>query len=124
MGLQGIVHPEDGDTSPARRRCVLRIESGFYRGLEWPLDRPSTVIGRGRNADFVLHEATISRAPALMGYQGDRLYVQDLGSTNGVLVNGSRQDRVLLSEGDELRMGRLLLRVLIGPSATGQGHAV
>ncbi len=122
MGLQGTVHPEDGDTSPAQRRGVLRIESGFYLGLEWPLDRPSTVIGRGRNADFVLHEATISRAHALLGYQGDHLYVQDLGSTNGVLVNGSRQDRALLSEGDELRMGRLVLRVRMGSSAAGEGH--
>ena len=93
------------------RPGVIRIESGFYDGLEWPLNRPSTVIGRGRNADFVLHEATISRAHALMGYQGERLYVQDLGSTNGVLVNGVREDRALLSEGDELRMGRLVIRV-------------
>ncbi len=123
MGLQGTVHPQDGDTSPARRRAFVRIESGFYCGLEWPLDRSSTVIGRGRNADFVLHEATISRAHALMGYEADRLYVQDLGSTNGVLVNGVREDRALLSEGDELRMGRLVMRVQIDSSSTGGGHA-
>jgi len=53
---------------PAAQRTRLRINSGFYEGLEWELDRPSTVIGRGRNADLVLNEATISRAHALFGY--------------------------------------------------------
>ncbi len=122
MGLEAKVHPGDVDTSPAQRRASVRIESGFYQCLEWALDRPSTVIGRGRNADFVLHEATISRSHALMGYQAERLYVQDLGSTNGVLVNGVREDRALLSDGDELRMGRLVLRVRMGSSAAGEGH--
>ena len=117
------MHPGDVDTSPAQRRASVRIESGFYQGLEWALDRPSTVIGRGRGADFVLHEATISRSHALMGYQAGRLYVQDLGSTNGVLVNGVREDRALLSNGDELRMGRLVLRVRTGSSAAGEGDA-
>jgi len=96
---------------PAAQRAAIRIESGFYEGLEWELDRPSTVIGRGRNADLVLNEATISRAHALFGYEGLRVFVQDLGSTNGTLVNGVREHRKVLSGGDELRMGKLQLRV-------------
>jgi len=106
---------------PAAQRAALRIESGFYEGLEWELDRPSTVIGRGRNADLVLNEATISRAHALFGYEGPRVFVQDLGSTNGTLVNGVREHRKLLAQGDELRMGKLLLRMR--PDATAKGGA-
>ena len=86
--------------------------SGFYEGLEWPLDRASTVIGRGRTADLVLSEATISRAHALLGFKGDRPFLQDLGSTNGTLVNGSREQQTMLRHGDELRMGRLVLRIV------------
>ena len=93
---------------------MLRIESGFYEGLEWPLDRASTVVGRGRNADLVLNEPTISRAHALLSYEERQLFVQDLGSTNGTLVNGTREDRALLEDGDEIRMGRLVLRVTVG----------
>jgi pSer/pThr/pTyr-binding forkhead associated (FHA) protein len=104
----------DGDASLAVDKGMLRIESGFYEGLEWPLERASTVIGRGRNADLVLNEPTISRAHALLSYEGARLFVQDLGSTNGTLVNGMREDRAVLSDGDELRMGRLVLRIMIG----------
>ena len=124
MVLEGTGYSGDSDTAPAHGRAALRVVSGFYEGLEWALDRPSTVIGRGRNADFVLHEATISRAHALVSYKGDRLYVQDLGSTNGVLVNGVREDRALLCSGDELRMGRLVVRLLMGTRGTGGEHGV
>ena len=109
---------------PVAQRAALRIESGFYEGLEWELDRPSTVIGRGRNADLVLNEATISRAHALFGYEGTRAFVQDLGSTNGTLVNGVREHRKLLTQGDELRMGKLLLRIRAeGTAKGGASHA-
>jgi pSer/pThr/pTyr-binding forkhead associated (FHA) protein len=104
---------------PAAQRARLRIHSGFYEGLEWELDRPSTVIGRGRNADLVLNEATISRAHALFGYDGVEAFVQDLGSTNGTLVNGTREHRKALAHGDELRMGKLVLKVSLDAAASG-----
>ena len=109
---------------PAAQRARLRIHSGFYEGLEWELDRPSTVIGRGRNADLVLNEATISRAHALFGYEGVEAFVQDLGSTNGTLVNGAREHRKPLAHGDELRMGKLVLRVRRDASAAGSKPGV
>jgi pSer/pThr/pTyr-binding forkhead associated (FHA) protein len=95
------------------QRTFVRVESGFYEGLEWPLDRASTVIGRGRTADLVLSEVTISRAHALLGFKGDQPFVQDLGSTNGTLLNGAHEQQALLRDGDELRMGRLVLRILV-----------
>lgn len=94
-------------------RTFVRVESGFYEGLEWPLDRASTVIGRGRTADLVLSEATISRAHALLGFRGETPFMQDLGSTNGTLLNGKREQQATLRDGDELRMGRLVLRIRV-----------
>jgi pSer/pThr/pTyr-binding forkhead associated (FHA) protein len=37
--------------------------------------------------------------------------VQDLGSTNGTLVNGNREEKVSLADGDEIQMGKLALRI-------------
>ena len=42
---------------------------GFYEGLEVPLDRDWLVIGRGRTADLVIAEPTISRAHAAIGWR-------------------------------------------------------
>jgi pSer/pThr/pTyr-binding forkhead associated (FHA) protein len=88
--------------------CVLR---GFYEGLEVPVDRDWLVIGRGRGADVVLAEPTISRAHAAIGFEEDTFFVQDLGSTNGTLVNGAREERTALKDGDEIQMGKLILRI-------------
>ena len=110
------------EAAPARG--VIRVESGFYTGLEWPLDHATTVIGRGRTADLVLHEATISRAHALFGYEGNEVFVQDLDSTNGTMVNGERARRTMLADGDEVRMGKLVLRFSMssnGDAGSGNG---
>ena len=89
----------------------IQIQSGFYDGLEVVLDRDWLVIGRGRGADVVLAEATISRAHAAIGFDEGSYFVQDLSSTNGTLVNGSRTERQQLKDGDELRMGKLIIGV-------------
>jgi pSer/pThr/pTyr-binding forkhead associated (FHA) protein len=99
--------------------AYIRVEGGFYDGLEWPLDRASTIVGRGGTADLVLSEATISRAHAQFSFLGDRVFVKDLGSTNGTLVNGASEQQALLRHRDEIKMGRLVLRVLLEPSAQG-----
>ncbi len=108
-------------SAPEAQWGVIRVESGFYAGLEWPIDRASIVIGRGRSVDLVLNEPTISRAHAIVGYEGNEAFVEDLGSTNGTLVNGVRTQRKTLCDGDELRMGRLVLRFHLEPSE-GRAH--
>jgi pSer/pThr/pTyr-binding forkhead associated (FHA) protein len=83
---------------------------GFYADLEIPVDRDWMVIGRGRTADLVLSEPTISRAHAAVGYEKGAFFVQDLGSTNGTGVNGRREPRTTLRDGDEVQLGKLVLR--------------
>ncbi len=122
MGLDRDSLLRDGGTAEEHVRTFVRVESGFYSGLEWPLDRASTVIGRGRTADLVLSEATISRAHALLGFKGDQPFVQDLGSTNGTLLNGAREQQALLKHDDELRMGRLVLRIVVAGSGDADVH--
>lgn len=91
----------------------VRITNGFYEGLEVPLDADWVVIGRGRGADLVIAEATISRAHAAIGFEGPGFFVQDLGSTNGTTVAGAKVDKQPLKNGDEIRMGRLALCVTL-----------
>ncbi len=98
----------------------LVVLEGFYEGLELPIDRRRLVIGRGHNADYVLSDPTISRAHAVVGVGDDGCFVQDLGSTNGTLVNGERADRACLREGDEIQMGKLRFRVRLAPEAEGR----
>ena len=106
-----------GRTVPAG--ASVRVLGGFYEGLELPIDREWLVLGRGRGAELMLAEPTLSRAHAAVGYDENGFFVQDLRSTNGTLVNGERCERATLADGDEIQIGRLHLRVrLPGGKAT------
>ena len=87
------------------------MKSGFYEGLEVCIDRDWLVVGRGRSADLVLAEPTISRSHAAVGFDEGGFFVQDLGSTNGTLVNGAKAQRVPLKTQDVIQMGKLVLSV-------------
>ncbi len=86
---------------------------GFYEGLEIALDRDRVVIGRGRKADLALAEVTISRAHAALGFDADGFFVEDLGSTNGTLVNGALVEKQQLKNDDEIQMGKLRIGVTL-----------
>jgi pSer/pThr/pTyr-binding forkhead associated (FHA) protein len=110
---QGSGRREAGDPRVVPPGATLLVRTGFYEGLEVPVDRDWVVIGRGRSADVVIAEPTISRAHAAIGYDEEGFFVQDLGSTNGTLVNGSRSQRQALKSGDELQMGRLVVGITL-----------
>ncbi len=102
---------EGREARPVPPGASVRVMRGFFEGLELPLDRDWLVVGRGRGADLVIHEGTISRAHAALGYGEKGFFVQDLGSTNGTFVNGHRLERAALGDGDEVQLGKLLLQV-------------
>jgi pSer/pThr/pTyr-binding forkhead associated (FHA) protein len=103
--------PEQRRRPPSGASAV--VLSGFYEGLEVVLDRDRLVIGRGRKADLSLAEATISRAHAAIGFDGEWFFVEDLGSTNGTLVNGSEVSKQPLKSDDEIQMGKLRIGVTL-----------
>jgi pSer/pThr/pTyr-binding forkhead associated (FHA) protein len=93
--------------------AVVLVQSGFYEGLEVCVDRDWLVVGRGRSADLVLAEPTISRSHAAIGFDAQGFFVQDLGSTNGTMVNGGKVERTALKHGDLIQMGKLKLGITL-----------
>jgi uncharacterized RDD family membrane protein YckC len=80
------------------------------------------VLGRSRDSDVVVRDATVSRAHALLAVAGGRVTVQDLGSSNGTLVNGEPvREETELAAGDQLRLGRV--RMTLGRAAAGAAAA-
>jgi pSer/pThr/pTyr-binding forkhead associated (FHA) protein len=69
-------------------------------------------VGRTARADFILDAALVSRLHCrLTADKSDQLIVEDLGSTNGTLVNGRRVDRQILKSGDTVTIGRVEFEV-------------
>jgi hypothetical protein len=82
-----------------------------------PLTREWTRIGRSLAADVRFDDPTVSRRHALIVRQADGVRVLDDRSLNGVFVNGERVEWSVLSDGDEIVVGRHVLRFLHVPAA-------
>ncbi|MCS7282140.1 MAG: FHA domain-containing protein [Anaerolineae bacterium] len=80
------------------------------RRFRWPLEKESLTIGRAPDNDLVITAEfagweTVSRRHARLYRRGNDWAVEDLGSTNGVYVNGRRTRHNLLRDGWELQIG-------------------
>jgi len=82
-------------------RAVVGLDDRRY-----VLDGPQATIGRSKNADCVLGDPNVSRRHAeLRRSQTGDWTIADLGSTNGVKVNGRRVSSTRLSPGDQVTLG-------------------
>ncbi len=75
------------------------------------LDKPILLIGRHPECDIQIDSRKISRRHCCIAQVADYLVIRDLGSTNGVRVNGDRVLEGRLDEGDEVTIGASRFRV-------------
>jgi predicted component of type VI protein secretion system len=76
-----------------------------------PLQRPVLLVGRHPECDIRLELPKISRRHCCVALAYDRVVIRDLGSRNGVRVNGRLVDEAQLRPGDELAIGPVLYRL-------------
>jgi two-component system cell cycle response regulator len=90
--------------------ALLTVLVGLNAGQVFTLDREETFVGRGRDADVRIDDIGISRRHArIVRTEGRRHILEDLGSTNGIFVNGRRAERVDLADGDRVQIGPTLV---------------
>jgi pSer/pThr/pTyr-binding forkhead associated (FHA) protein len=67
----------------------------------------TATIGRAQGCDIVVNAASVSRQHAQIFLEGDRFWIKDLGSSNGVYVNDSKATLQELSDGDVVLFGEV-----------------
>ena len=103
------------ETSINRASLVLEVN-----GTRHPLQPPGLVIGRGSDADLRINDPGISRrhAQIRVNEAGPQVQIDivDLGSTNGIVVNGQRVQQAVLQEGARIEIGstRMLVHAPTG----------
>ena len=89
-------------------------------GTRHTLQPPGLVIGRGTEADLRINDPGISRRHAEIRVEGSgaavRVEIVDLGSTNGIIVDGHKVRQAALQEGSRIEMGstRMLVHAPAG----------
>jgi len=112
------------DLPPADRQVIeslpaasalLLLTSGPGTAQRFLLDADSITVGRHAQADVFLDDVTVSRRHGEFIRQGGRFVVRDGGSLNGTYVNHLRIDQAVLSDGDEVQIGRFKLTFHASP---------
>ncbi len=106
---------EDAETTTPRSfgakttlgaRPRLRVLTGIAANSVIALDGKTLfLVGRGDEADVKIDDAGVSRIHCRFVRRSDAFYVEDLGSTNGTLLNGSRVTSAELRSGDRVQIG-------------------
>jgi DNA-binding NtrC family response regulator len=76
-----------------------------------PVTSATNTIGAAADNDVVIACTGVSRHHATLKHNGETLIIDDAGSKNGLLVAGRRLDRVELSPGDSVQLGRALMKL-------------
>jgi hypothetical protein len=96
---------------PAPPPPVRRPPAIVVGGRRHEVDRDVVVLGRSKDCDLTIEDASVSRRHAEIRQEAGELWIVDLGSTNGIEVNGRRVERARLSAEDRVLLGQTELRV-------------
>jgi serine phosphatase RsbU (regulator of sigma subunit)/pSer/pThr/pTyr-binding forkhead associated (FHA) protein len=99
--------------------AILITLQGPDSGRKFTLDGNPTVLGRQLDCHIVLDAKAVSRQHAQIENEDGAFFVQDLQSSNGTFVNGTRiTGRVPLRERDTLQVGPYLFGLRLAPTPT------
>jgi pSer/pThr/pTyr-binding forkhead associated (FHA) protein len=79
--------------------------------MEYDVSKPEITVGRGENNDVVIDDERVSRSHARLEINPHgEVKVIDMGSTNGVMVNGVKVKETVIRPGDVIEMGGSQIR--------------
>ena len=113
--------PFSQPTSSSDRACIVVIY-GPELGRRAALAQGNFEIGRSSKSDLAIDQESISRHHARITFDGKRHVIEDLGSTNGTFVNDTLVKRGGLRDGDQIKVGRSILKYMSGDNIEANYH--
>jgi hypothetical protein len=106
--------PGSGPMAPVRRadagpRLVVVASEAHLAGHVFSLAAGTYLIGRGEDCHIRLPDVGVSRRHARLTSDGVNVVLSDMGSTNGILVNGYPVQEHPLRHGDRVQLGNTIL---------------
>ena len=109
-GATMVYRPKEplGETEPASAAELgvdPEVVSLTVDGARHLIEKRRVVIGRSKDCDIQVRDANVSRQHAEVRQEGTAYWLVDLDSTNGTEVNGQREKRAKLENGDKITVG-------------------
>ena len=102
--------PRGPGSGPVAGLVLLYAETWARLPAAFPFRQERLVIGREPGVELELDVPAVSRKHAEIGWANGAYHVRDLGSRNGVIVNGRRVQGAALDDCDELRIGDAIFK--------------
>ena len=107
---------------PSGNGCFIVIY-GQDMGRRVRVGTEPVIIGRSPQCDIQVDQESVSRNHARVWFTGSEFHVRDLGSTNGTYVNDDLvAEEGRLRHGDQLKVGRTILKFIVGDDVEVQYH--
>lgn len=95
---------------------ISLLREGYQADANQIFTQPEIRIGRDPSSDVPISDDTISTHHARLWYRNKQWWLEDLLSTNGTYLNEEKMETpTILINGDELRVGKVILTVEIQP---------
>ena len=104
-----IPRGEFADIMPLSQRAYLEITGSEEKDGIFELGERAVVIGRSTECDIQLGVQNVSRKHARVFAHNEEYLIEDLGSTNGVFVNGIKVVKCVLRNNDQIDIGGVKL---------------
>ncbi len=109
---------------PDRYSASLVIIEGHAEGMEYPLKKAYTVIGRDKAADIPVKDPLVSRQHAAVLFTDDEFFLKDLESTNGTLFKGAVIEQTLIKHKDKFQVGETTLQFILEDTGGGKVYEI
>jgi len=102
-------------------KLILSLEGSVIR--EIPIDKERIMIGRKPQNDVQIENLAVSGEHACIVTILNDSFLEDLGSTNGTLVNGNQVKKHILQNNDVIEIGKYKMKYVVEAAAAGQAPA-
>ena len=93
--------------------------------LRYEFNTEQAVFGRSLDSDVVIPDPAVSKRHCILIREGENLRIQDLGSRNGTLINGTRiEGSASVNSGDTIQLGNVNLTIKSSTGMSSSSHTV
>jgi len=117
-----VVGPPSKKKASGEDTACLVVIYGDDLGRRIPLGDDPVIIGRSSRCEVQIDQESVSRNHCRITRGTRGFSIRDLGSTNGTYVNDELVDSIDLRDGDQVKVGRTILKFIVGGNIEGQYH--
>lgn len=96
---------------PRNKKISIAVIKGARAGFIYHLNKPYVLIGRGK-VDLIIPDKEVSRKHLAVEVREDKIFLRDMGSTNGTFVNNERISITEISDQSDFRVGQTTLMLI------------